>query len=318
MRLDDILVGKKTVGIAGHVNPDGDCVGSCLGVYNYIRTYHKDIEVQVYLDPIPNIFKFLKNADTIKPADGSDKVFDLFIALDCGDERRLGNSASYFKASAHTLCVDHHLSNDSFAESNYIFPNASSTCELIMELIEEEKITKEIAECLYVGIITDTGVFKYSSTTAETMRKGGVLMRTGIDYGTIIDDVFYAKTYNQNRVMGEALIKSKLYEDGLIIASVITAEDMKTYDVLPKHMDGIAEQLRLTTGVEVSIFLYDNGNGYKVSTRAKGDMVNLADLAKKYDGGGHAKAAGFTVNGDPWQMIEQIVRDIKEMMHESI
>ena len=201
MRLDEILEGKHTVGIAGHVNPDGDCVGSCLGVYNYIRTCHKDIAVQVYLDPFPTIFNFLTGSDQIIPADGSDKAFDLFIALDCGDERRLGNSAPYFKASKHTLCIDHHESNDSFAEVNYIFPKASSTCELIMELIDAETITKGIAECLYTGMMTDTGVFKYSSTTSETMRKVGVLMDTGIDFGRIIDDVFYAKTFRQNHIM---------------------------------------------------------------------------------------------------------------------
>ncbi|MBQ7677608.1 MAG: bifunctional oligoribonuclease/PAP phosphatase NrnA [Lachnospiraceae bacterium] len=314
LRLDEILKDKKTVGIAGHINPDGDCVGSCLAVYNYIRTYHKDIDVQVYLDPFPTIFCFLTGSDTIIAADGSEKAFDLFIALDCGDARRLGNSAPYFAASLHTLCVDHHLSNDSFAETNYIFPHKSSTCELVMELVDEEKITKEIAECLYTGMMTDTGVFKYSSTTSETMRKAGVLMDTGIDFGRMIDDVFYAKTYHQNQIMGQALLKAKLHEGGQIISSVIEKEEMERFEVLPKHMEGIAEQLRLTTGVVVAIFLYDNGKGYKVSTRANGEKVNLAALAQKYDGGGHAKAAGFSVVGDPNEAIERIVADIKELL----
>lgn len=314
LHLDDILTDKKTVGIAGHVNPDGDCVGSCLAVYNYIRTYHKEIDVKVYLDPFPTIFNFLTASDTIIAADGSDRAFDLFIALDCGDARRLGNSASYFNASAHTLCVDHHLSNDSFAEVNYIFPQRSSTCELVMELIDEDKITKEIAECLYTGMMTDTGVFKYSSTTSETMRKAGVLMDTGIDFGRMIDDVFYAKTYRQNQVMGQALLKARLHCGGQIISSVIEKEEMERFEVLPKHMEGIAEQLRLTTGVVVAIFLYDNGKGYKVSTRANGDSVNLADLAKKYDGGGHAKAAGFSIQGNPDEAVERIVADIKGML----
>ncbi len=314
IQLDEVLANKKSVGIAGHVNPDGDCVGSCLAVYNYIRTYHKDINVQVYLDPFPKIFNFLSGSNDIVPADENARTFDLFIALDCGDARRLGNSAPYFTGSAHTLCIDHHESNDSFAEINYIHPKRSSTCELIMELIDADKITKEIAECLYTGMMTDTGVFKYSSTTSETMRKAGILMDTGIDFGRIIDDVFYAKTYNQNRIMGKALIKAKLHEDGRIISSYIEKEEMDAYDVLPKHMEGIVEQMRLTNGVDVAVFLYDNGHGYKVSTRAGSDKVNLSVLAKKYDGGGHAKAAGFSVQGDPEEAIEEIVSEITGMM----
>ncbi len=314
MQLDDVLAGKQTIAIAGHVNPDGDCIGSCLGVWNYIRTYHSHIDVQVYLDPFPTIFQFLNGADQIVPADESERSFDLFIALDCGDARRLGNSAPYFTASKHTLCIDHHESNDSFAEINYIHPERSSTCELITELIDPDRITKEIAECLYTGIVTDTGVFKYSSTTSETMRKAGILMDSGIDYGSIIDNVFYAKTYAQNRIMGRALLKSKLHAGGKIISSVIERSDMDEFGVLPKHMEGIVEQLRLTTGVVVAIFLYDNGHGYKVSARACGDSINLAVLAKKHDGGGHAKAAGFSVEGDPDEAVSEIVNEIIENM----
>ncbi len=314
MQLDDILIGKKTVGIAGHVNPDGDCIGSCLGVWNYIRTYHEDIDVRVFLDPFPTIFNFLTGADRIVRADGSDRSFDLFIALDCGDERRLGNSAAYFRASAHTLCVDHHESNDSFADVNYIHPKRSSTCELIMEIIDPEKITREIAECLYTGMVTDTGVFKYSSTTSETMRKAGILMDKGINFGSIIDGVFYAKTFHQNQIMGRALLNARLHADGKIVSSIIEQSDMEEFGVLPKHMEGIAEQLRLTTGVIVAIFLYDTGQNYKVSTRANGDSVNLAILAKKHDGGGHAKAAGFSIKGDPEAAVTEIVNEIMEIM----
>lgn len=312
--LDELLLRKETVGIAGHVRPDGDCVGSCLAVYNYICTYYPDMEVSLYLEPIPNIFKFMKNSDKIQNSCETDQIFDLFIALDCGDTGRLGDAAKYFEAARHTLCIDHHLSNQAFAEENYIFPEASSASELAFELMQEERITKEIAECLYTGMVHDTGVFQYSCTSSKTMNIAGILMDKGIDYSRIIDETFYAKTYEQNQILGYALLNSRLYLDGKVIASVVTDADMKKFHVLPKHLDGIVSQLRSTKGVEVSVFLYQTGDtSFKVSTRASGD-VNLAEIAMKFGGGGHAKAAGFSVDGDPEAVIEQVNVEIAKQL----
>ena len=108
-KLDEILAGKKSVGLAGHVRPDGDCVGSTLGVYNYIRKYYPDVDVRLYLEPIPNIFKFLNFSSEIRSDYEESVVFDLFIAMDCGDEKRLGNAARYFQEAKHTACIDHHV-----------------------------------------------------------------------------------------------------------------------------------------------------------------------------------------------------------------
>lgn len=306
------LTGVKTVAIAGHVRPDGDCVGSCMATYNYIKNNYPEIDVTVYLEPIPNIFKFLAGADKIVNSCEEDKVYDLFIALDCGDTARLGAAEKYFKAAKKTICVDHHISNDSFADENYIFPHASSTSELIFELIEEEKITREIAECIYVGMVHDTGVFQYSCTSAKTMEIAGKLMETGIDFTKIVDDTFYTKTFEQNQILGKALLSSKLYSNGKVIASVITAEDMEEFHVLPKHLDGIVSQLRVTKDVEVAVFLYQIEDGaFKVSTRSNG-QVDVADIAVKFGGGGHSKAAGFNMEGKPRKIIETVVAEIEK------
>lgn len=312
--LDEVIRGMHSIGIAGHVRPDGDCVGSCLGVYNYIRTYYPDIDVRIYLEPIPNIFKFMNDSSQIRSEYTDEIIFDLFIALDCGDAGRMGEANKYFESARHTVCIDHHLSNQSFAEQNYIFPEASSASELVFELIDPEKITKEIAECLYTGIVHDTGVFQYSCTSAKTMNIAGILMDKGIDYSRIIDETFYAKTFEQNQVLGYALLNSRLYLDGRVIASCVTDEVMHRYHVLPKHLDGIVSQLRVTKGVEVAIFLYQTGdNSFKVSTRASGD-VNLAEIAMKFGGGGHAKAAGFSMDGEPEQIIGLINEEIKKQL----
>lgn len=312
--LDSILSGKKTIAIAGHVRPDGDCVGSTLSIYNYIKKYYPNVMVSIFLEPIPNIFKFLSYSDEILNECCKDTVFDLFICCDCGDLSRLGFAAECFCKAKTTACIDHHVSNQSFADENYIFPEASSTCELVFDLMEKEKITKEIAECLYTGMAHDTGVFQYSCTSAKTMNAAGVLMEKGIDYSKIVDDTFYTKTYNQNLVLGQALLDSKLYLNDQVIVSYVTKETMKKFDVLPKHLEGIVSQLRVTKGVLVAIFLYENEDGtFKVSTRANGDY-NLAELAMHFGGGGHVKAAGFTMSGTPESIIKEILDEISKKM----
>ena len=313
-KLDAVLENKHLIGIAGHVRPDGDCVGSTLAVYNYIRTYYPDADVRLYLEPIPNIFKFLRYSEEIKSEYTDEDIFDLFIALDCGDTGRLGNAAKYFESAKHTYCVDHHVSNQAFAEENYIFPEASSTCELVYELMDAQKVTKEIAECLYTGMVHDTGVFQYSCTSRKTMEIAGALMECGINYPKIVDDTFYTKTYNQNRIMGLALLKSRLHLNGKCISSVITEEEMKQYDVLPKHLDGIVNQLRVTKDVEVAVFLYETGDGtFKVSTRSR-EVADVSKVAVKYGGGGHIRAAGFSMTGDADAIIEQIVSGLAEQI----
>ena len=308
------LEGVQTVAIAGHVRPDGDCVGSCLATYNYIKDNYPKIEVTLYLQPIPNIFKFLSRADEIMHSCEEDKTYDLFIAQDCGDLKRLGDAAKYFETAKKTICVDHHVSIDNFADENYIFPYASSASELVFGLIGEKSITKKIAECIYVGMVHDTGVFQYSCTSAKTMEIAGKLMEMGIDFSKIVDETFYTKTFEQNQILGKALLNSRLLLDGKMIASVITMEEMKQYHVLPKHLDGIVNQLRVTKGVEAAVFLYENEDGsYKVSTRSNG-LVNVAELAVKFGGGGHERAAGFSMEGTPEDLIEKVAFEIEKQL----
>lgn len=316
MQLDQELQNVKSVAIAGHIRPDGDCVGSCLATYNYIRTYYPTVDVRVFLEPIPTIFYFLQGADRICDATSCDDVFELCIVLDCGDANRLGDATKFFHTAEKTICIDHHVSNQAFAQKNKIVADASSASELVYDTMDPDKVTKEIAECIYTGLIHDTGVFQYGCTSSHTMQIAGRLMELGIDYPSIVDKTFYEKTYAQNKVMGQALLNSRLYEGTGCIASVISQEEMQQFGVLPKHLDGIVSQLRITKEADVAIFLYGLEPGsYKVSTRCKSDAVDLSKLAVKYHGGGHKKAAGFTVEGDdPWALIDGIVSDVKEQL----
>lgn len=313
IRLEEKLKGVTSVGISGHVRPDGDCVGSVMAVYNYITAYHPEIEVMAYLEPISNVFYFLKNTDKICTEVPS-KVHDLFIVLDCGDEMRLGERQKGFTLAKHTLCVDHHISNQAFADENVIVPDASSTCELVFEMLETDKITKEIAECLYTGIAHDTGVFQYSCTSAQTMNIIGTLMEKGIDYSKIIDDTFYTKTYNQNRILGYALLNSTLYLDGKVILSYVTKEMMQEFGCNPKDLDAIVSQLRVTKGITVAVFLYQNEDGsYKASFRVNGEF-DVAEIAMIFGGGGHVKAAGCTMHVPLEQAISLILAEIEKRL----
>lgn len=310
-QIDELLAGVTSVAIAGHTKPDGDCTGSTLALYNYIKNNYPGLKVSLYLEPIPNLFKFLQRSGEIVSKFQEDASYDLFFALDCGDGRRLGGAIKFFNAAKKTVCIDHHISNQSFADVNYIVPDASSTSELVFGLLDEAKITKEIAECLYVGIIHDTGVFQYSCTSSLTMNIAGRLMDQGIDYPTIVDRTFFQKTFEQNQILGTALLKAKRYFDDRCIACIITAKDMEACHALPKHLEGIVAQLRSTKGVDVAVLIYENADGtYKVSMRTNG-ALDVAAICGKHGGGGHVRAAGATMTGEPEEILHTLLEDIK-------
>lgn len=309
--LNRALIQVNTVAIGGHVRPDGDCVGSTLGLYQYIKNCFPNIQVDVYLEDIPESFKpmFPVSEEILHEVD-KEKVYDLFIALDCGDAGRLGFSAPLFENAKATMCVDHHVSNMSFADDNYIVPDASSTSELVYNLLDKERITTEIAECLYLGIVHDTGVFQYSCTSPETMEVAANLMRKGIRSNEIIDKTFYEKTYAQNQILGRALLESFLFMNGKCIVSYITKKIMDFHGVTPKDLEGIVSQLRVTKDVEVAVLLYETApQEFKVSLRATGD-VDVSKVAGFFGGGGHKKAAGVTMKGTVHDIINNLSEQI--------
>ena len=316
LKLDEILQGVKRAGIAGHVRPDGDCTGSCLALYQYLRMYYPEVSTDVYLEEIPNSFHMLTGADEIRHGLPEDTGYDVFFALDCGDTKRLGFAGTLFEQAKKTVCIDHHVSNLAFADVNQIVPDASSTSELIYDLLEKERITKEIAEALYLGIVHDTGVFQYSCTKPSTMEAAAELLRKGIDGPKIIEKTFYEKTYAQNQVLGKALLESIRLMDGKVIFSYITKKSMNFFGVKAKDLEGIVSQLRVTTGVEVAIFLYELESGeFKVSLRSK-EKVDVSKVAQYFGGGGHVRAAGLAFRGTVHDAINNIVGQVALQLEE--
>ncbi len=313
--ITECVNGASSVAVAGHVRPDGDSVGACLAVANFIRETAPDIRVDVYLEPFAAKFLFLPHADqTIDPrsADPS-QTYDVFFALDCGDEERLGAAAPFFRSAGRTVCVDHHLTNTAFADINEVDAAASSASEMAYRMMEPDKISEAVAECLYLGIAQDTGVFQYACTSPETMRVAADLMERGIPHTQIINESYANRTYAQQRIWGKVLRDSTLYLDGRCIVAVVTREDMKAYGATAQDLDGVVGELRATDGVEVAVFLYETRDGYKLSMRSAG-QVDVAKIAQEYGGGGHARAAGASVGNDPEEIRDQLIRRIAEQL----
>ena len=251
------LKGVKTAGIAGHVRPDGDCVGACMGLYLYLKTNYPEIETDVYLEEPKSGFSFIQGLDQVKTEYDENKKYDVFFVLDTSEKNRIGVAIAGYESAGRTICIDHHISNKGFGDINVIRPEISSASELLYTLLEKEKITKETAEAIYTGIAHDTGVFQYTCTSPQTMRIAAELMEMGIDFSEIIDKSFYEKSYVQNQILGRCLMESILIMDGKVIVGYIRKRDMEFYGVEPKDLDGIVQQLRVTKGVEVAIFIYE-------------------------------------------------------------
>lgn len=309
-KIVDIIKGASTIAIGGHIRPDGDCIGSCMGLYNYLMENFPNIEVDVYLQKIPDRFRFIKNSDNIISETENDKKYDLFIVLDSSDIDRLGEFQKYFDNADRTFCIDHHISNNHYADEDIVADGASSTCEVLFELMEEDKISKEVAECIYLGMVHDSGVFKYQSTTKRTMEIAGILIEKGIPFTKIIDDTFYTKSYIENQILGRALIESVVFFDGKCIVSAVSKAVQDFYDITSDDMGGIVEQLRITKGVECAIFMYETEPlKYKVSMRSK-EIVDVSKIAAYFGGGGHIRAAGFNLDGNFHDVVNNISEQI--------
>lgn len=310
MKLTEAAGNVDSIVILGHTHPDGDCIGSCLAVKNYLQNRYPDKTIDVYLETPADKFSYLKGFDEISQTVDETKKYALCICLDSGDRARLGVYGVYLEHAADSICIDHHVTNVGYAGENVIDANASSTCEVLFDLMEEEWIDKAVAECLYTGIIHDTNVFKNSNTSAHTMEVAGKLMAKGINFGRIIDESFYKKTYVQNQILGRALLESIVFQNGKCIFTVIRRKDMEFYGITANDTDGIVDQLRVTDGVECAIFLCETPeHEFKVSMRSN-NLVDVSKVAGYFGGGGHIRAAGCTIGGSVHDVINNLSRHI--------
>ena len=303
----------KRIGISGHSRPDGDCVGACLSLAGYLKKCLPDAGIKVFLEQPPDIFKDIKGYDEIDSSFPEEEIFDVFFALD-SDPGRIGEAEKYFRTARKTINIDHHVSNKGGGDINVIEPKIGSTCEVLYDLMEKNFIDGDIAMALYIGMIHDTGVFQYSNTTPETLRKAAFLIGFGFNFPRIIEETFYQKTYLQSQIMGRALLESIRFMEGRCIASVVTSKVMDFYNATPADLDGIVNQLRNIKGVDCAIFLYQTGVlEYKVSLRST-EAVDVAKVASYFGGGGHMRAAGCTMKGTFHDCVNNLSLHIEEQL----
>ena len=292
MQLQKELEGVTTVAIAGHIRPDGDSVGACIGLWTYINDNFPQVEADMWLEKPDDKFSMLKGFSELRVPDGEEREYDLFIAVDCAALDRLGKAQPAFEKARKTLCIDHHVSNKGYALTNIIDGDASSACEVICRLLDMEKVSRDAASALYMGIAHDTGVFQYSCTSPDTMRLAAALMEKQIPYTDILEETFYKKTYRQNQVLGKALLESMRLLDGKCIVS----------------------QMKQTEGIEVAIFLYEiDYMEYKVSLRSE-NIVDVSKVASYFGGGGHVRAAGVTMKGTFHDIVNNLTLHIERQL----
>lgn len=311
MKIIDELKDAKTIAISGHIRPDGDCVGSVMGLYLYLQKEMPESQIDVYLDKPADIFDCISHIHDIKSGFNVNQTYDAFVVLDTAPDR-LGDAEPIYRNARKKINIDHHISNTGFGDVSVVEPERSSTAELLYDLMRPEMIDEEIAKAIYIGIIHDTGVLRYSNTSPRTLQVVGELIKFGFDFPQIIEETFYEKTYCQTQIMGRAVTESVRFMEDRCIVSMVSRRMMEFYQVTSKDLDGIVNQLQSVSGVDCAIFMYETGESeYKVSMRSNG-KVDVSAVAMKFGGGGHVRAAGCTVSGTYQDIIDKLSIEIAE------
>ena len=318
MDIQEFLSDAKTLAIFGHVRPDGDCAGSTLALYNYVTDNFPNIKVQVYLERFPESYKILNGADKALPlfeASSDIQPYDAAILMDTPSFERVGASgAEAIKAARKTCNIDHHISNPlNLCDLNIVKPDASSACEVLFDQLDPSKISVRTASCLYLGIVHDTGAFKFSNTGKHTMEVVGALIEKGIDFARIVNETYYSRTYKQTLVTGHVLSHCKLALDGRVVHAYVTPETMKEFDVAPVDLSNVIDTLREVSGTEVAVFLYPVNGKYKISLRSN-YVVDVNAIAKEFGGGGHMRAAGGDTDLSPEEAIRKILELVEKQL----
>lgn len=301
--------------LVGHAIPDGDCVGSLLGMHQIMKNLGKQSHM-VLQDPIPHIYHYLPgSAEVMLPSQLNTKAENV-IFLDCADEDRAGQELlSKLGQRGFTINIDHHQSNTMFGNVNLIQPNMAATAELLYLLATflPVKITPALANALYAGIVQDTGSFHHSNTRAETFRIAADLLECGVDLNQTRINLFESKSRGEMNLLTCALHSMRYSEDGKIAWMTITYKEAESLGVLDLHPEGIINHTLMVEGVEAGILFRETKPGIiKVGFRSKG-RIDVARLAATFGGGGHRQAAGVTMEGSLDQIKELIIIAVREV-----
>lgn len=306
---------SNSIAVLAHVNPDGDSIGSILGLGLALKKVHSNIDI-LSSDDFPGKFMFLPGAHHVVAPKTCIKDYDLVFVLDCGDAGRLGDNKLILGKST-VVNIDHHISNNSFGDINIVDAGASSTCEIVYRIIKEDlsiQVDKDIATCLYTGIVSDTGSFRYDSTSPYTLRHAAELMELGADTAEISMQLYHCNSLNSVRFLAAALKELEIFLNGSVAFITIRLEDIAAYNVRQEEMEGLVNYCRDIEGVEVAVSLRElEDSSTKVSFRGKSNF-DVNQLAGIFGGGGHKKASGATISMKPSAAKELILKEIQKMM----
>ncbi len=312
------LLSVSTIALFMHINPDGDCIGSALAMYKYLK--NMGLDVSVFAENSADIsskYDILPNIKVInsKPAGH----YDLGIALDCGSAQRLGRRQAgiFFDKCADHACFDHHASSEPFVEA-LVFENVAATAQILYKFFKETNpvfIDKEVAECLYAGIVTDCGAFSYSNTTQETLQIGADLLKFGIDGYNIIFKLMKEETPAAFALKTRVLSKTQFFFDGQLGIVSFRKEDFAITGTTPKDTDGIINNVINIKGVKFAVSLaeMDDVTAFKIGIRSK-DGASAAEFAEAFGGGGHFNAAGCRIYADYDTAINKLVKTAETLL----
>ena len=294
--------------ITAHVDPDGDAVGSSLGLAHALRHLGKRAEV-VLDSPLPATLAFLPGAEAVRRPEQISKRYESAFVLDSSSLDRVGSVAERSLApGARVAVIDHHWGNEGFGDVRFVDPESSATAELVYDLIEllGVPIGPEIAECLYTGILSDTGGFRYANTSARTLRVAARLVERGARSSVVADALYATKTAPSLRILGLALASLETKSDGRIGAMTISREMFEKAGAKPEDADGIVQYAKALAGARVGILIQETApNEIRASLRSDG-TVDVNQVAALFGGGGHRNAAGLRVRGE----LDKVSRDL--------
>jgi phosphoesterase RecJ-like protein len=301
--------------VTTHENPDGDALGSLLAAKLMLAELGKD--VVIYLAgraPLPREYQFMDLGDLLRepPSDVHERVL---LALDCANERRLGPDPSLYERAPFIIDIDHHHDNSRFGNLNYIDAGASSTGEIMRDLLGEldVELTSEIAEALYIAVVTDTGRFQYANTTAKALRLAAELVDAGADVHRVFQGVYENVAFAKLKLIARALDHARVYEGGRVIVSHLEKDDFDAAGAEEPYSEGIIDYLRAVEGAEIAALIRQppsgDGPARRVSLRTTAEDVDVSSIARKSGGGGHPQAAGFPSEASVDEITDFIRRE---------
>ena len=301
--------------VVTHENPDGDALGSMLAAKLGLDALGKD--AVMYLSgaaPLPAEYHFLPLSEVLRevPTDLEDRVL---LAVDCANERRIGPDTEAIDRAGVVLNVDHHHDNNCFGGLNLVVDEASSTAEIVRDILGalDVSLTPDIAEALYVGLVTDTGRFQYTNTTPKALRLAAELVEAGANVHDIFRHVYETVQFAKLKLLARALERAQLYEGGRIVVSYLLRDDFADVGAEEPYSEGIIDSLRAVEGSEMVALIRepprDGGPARRISLRSSRDEVDVSAIARERGGGGHRQAAGFSSEESIAEIIDFLHRE---------